>query len=267
MVDHKRLTVTALVLSVVLAAWVAADATWTLLTPGLELPSREPAAAVAATAPADYGRALADAHLMGEPERRPVARRQVPVTRLDLELLGVYHQGAGEGLAIIGDGAGSQNLYRRGAAVSPNVSLSEVRPDHVVLDVGGRMESLYLDPERRAGAAAAASPGADAPVARRLGALRRRAIADPVSLGKLIEAKPVRQGGRMQGFQLRQRGDDRLFEDVGLRDGDVLVEINGIRLDEPSKGFEALQELATAREVTARVERAGRSFTIRQPIQ
>jgi general secretion pathway protein C len=266
MVDQKRLTVTALLLAVVLAAWVAADTTWTLLAPELVLPSAEPAGAVSRHAPRDYGKAIGAAHLLGEPERRPV-RREVPVTRLDLELLGVYHTSAADGFAIIrGDGDG-QKLYRRGAVVSGNATLSEVRADHVVLDVDGRMESLYLDKDKRGTAGGVSGLSDDAPVSERLAALRRRAIADPVSLGKMIEATPVRRGGRMQGFQIRQRSKDPLFRDVGLRDGDVLVEINGIRLDQPSKGFEALQELANAQEVTARVERAGRSFTIRQRLQ
>ncbi len=263
-VDQKRLSAGALLGAVVMVGWAAAATTWTLLEPELVLPGGK---AVGEVAPQptmqDYGRTISSAHLLGESRRQRVTQ-EVPVTRLNLELLGVYNTDAGDGFAIIREDRGDQRLYRRGAVVPGGARLSKIFPFHVVLDVDGRLESLFLDKEKQQMAGGAPAPASDGSVGERLAALRQRAMADPSSLGRLIEAKPYRRGGRMQGYLIRQRVQDPLFEEIGLKDGDVLVEINGIRLDDPKNGFAAIQELASAHEINAVVRRAGRSFTIQQ---
>lgn len=264
-VDQKRLSAGALLVAVVMVGWAAASATWTFLEPAFVVPGPTDVDQTG-TQPVeqDYGRAISAAHLLGEPERKRRNRQvQVPVTRLNLELLGVYNTSAGDGFAIIREGSAEQRLYRRGAVVPGGARLAKIFTDHVVLDVEGRMESLFLDKEKQQELARGAS-APDGSVGERLAALRQRAIADPTSLGKLIEARPFRSGGRMQGYQIHQRAEDPLFEELGLKDGDVLVEINGIRLDEPKNGFAAIQELAGAHEINAVIRRAGRSFTIQQ---
>ncbi len=267
-IDQKRLTAGALVASIVLVAWAAAHATWTLLEPADVIPHEDVTPTQVQRPVQEPGRALSDAHLLGEPERKRVTR-EVPVTRLDLELLGVYNTKAGDGFAVIREGKSDQKLFRRGAVVAGGARLSEVHANRVVLEVGGRIESLYLDKDRQRRLLAGTASGisGDAPLSTRLGALRKRAMADPASLGRMIEASPVRSGGRMEGYRIHQRVPNPLFSEVGLEDGDVLLELNDILLDEPQKGFKALQELASARQITARVMRAGRTITIRQRLE
>ena len=257
--DHDRLTLAALLAMVLAVAWAAADATWTLLAPELALPDAAPAGPVAAAGPRDDGAAIGAAGILGRPEPTRAPRR-VPVTRLDLELTGVYDTAGAGGYAFIREQGRDQVLYRSGAALAGGGSLREVWPDHVVLEVGGRLESLHLEADEAREAAAAG------PVADRLTALRSRALADPASLAGMVEAEPYRRGGRIQGYRIRQRRQTPLFDEIGLQDGDVVREVNGIRLDGPAKGLDVLQKLASASEITAVVERAGRSFTIRQQL-
>src|SRR6056297_3165482 len=125
-VDQKRLSAGALLVAVVMVGWAAAATTWTLLEPEFVVPEGK---AVGRADPQptmqDYGRAISSAHVLGEHERERVAQ-QVPVTRLNLELRGVYNTDAGDGFAIIREGGGEQRLYRRGAAVPGGARLSQI---------------------------------------------------------------------------------------------------------------------------------------------
>jgi type II secretory pathway component PulC len=48
-----------------------------------------------------------------------------------------------------------------------------------------------------------------------------------------------------------------MLQQLGLRNGDVIIEINGTRLSDPSQGMQIIQELFSAERIDARVLRNG----------
>lgn len=68
------------------------------------------------------------------------------VTSLQLTLYGIrMNAGSGLGSAILAGTDGVQDSYAVSDEIQPGVTLASVHFDHVVIDRGGVMESLYLD--------------------------------------------------------------------------------------------------------------------------
>ena len=99
-----------------------------------------------------------------------------------------------------------------------------------------------------------------------------RAVVDAVlreGPGRFLQGiitEPVRADGAFIGFRLARffPGDPR-FEDVDLRRGDVVIEVNGVRIERPEHLMEVWHGLAEAEELTVHYLRSGfhRTFTYR----
>jgi general secretion pathway protein C len=86
----------------------------------------------------------------------------------------------------------------------------------------------------------------------------REAVAtQPETLQDLALVDPYIQDGQFLGFRLRPGRDRRLLQQLGLRGGDVITEVNGTRLNDPATGFALLQELVNANQFTVQVLRNG----------
>ena len=76
------------------------------------------------------------------------ARTAAAPTQTSFSLIGVAaSSGAGRGYAIVNNGTRTL-VVRAGDEAAPDVRLAEVHPTHVVLDYGGRRETLDL-PKRK----------------------------------------------------------------------------------------------------------------------
>lgn len=122
-------------------AMAAGPVAWHLAGESAQAPRdlpRPAAAPPAATAPDLSGLyALAPFGAAAAPEAPTAPAAQ---TQLDLALRGIVLNGA-DSLAFIA-AQGTTQSYRTGATIRDGVTLSEVREDHVLLDVGGRIEVL-----------------------------------------------------------------------------------------------------------------------------
>ena len=59
---------------------------------------------------------------------------------------------------------------------------------------------------------------------------------------------PKYEEGEMVGVQLNSIKSESLFSEMGLQDGDVITEMNGISIDSPEQSAKLLQEFAEADE-------------------
>lgn len=254
-------------LLVVALAYQLADLTLLLL------PLSEPRVTQAAVADAetttptgtpDYAR-IADWQLFGPPEAAAPAPVQAPETRLDLRLAGIIHRGDIP-LALIAEGNRPESVYRVGERVG-GARIERILPDRVLLARDSGLEALSLPRENIAGApdsaariAATTPSGAvdAAPIARRL----RQALADgnPRALQELAFAAPYIEDGRFVGLQLRPGRDRQLLGSLGLRAGDVLTELNSVRLTDPAQGLRLMQELLQSGRVDATIRRGDREI-------
>lgn len=218
-------------------------------------------------------------HLFGKVEaNRPVAAPPVavPVTPLNLRLMGIFFAERSDSLALIADGNNLERGYRMGDSLPGGARLERIEREQVIVSRNGREELIKLpkldDPNRPLVApepppalpVPAEEPGpttfsapqvidASAIAAR----LRGEALSRPQALEDIAFANPYVQNGLFLGFRLRPGRDRRIFQQLGLNGGDVVTEINGTRLSSPAQGLALLQELMSASQIDVRVLRNG----------
>jgi len=267
------------VLNILLVIWIAslvATLTWDLLAPS---EPQEPEAVVTAPVPvpANPDRQLISQlpgwHLMGVVAKgsAPV-QTSVPVdapdTKLKLVLRGVYSSDdQGNGHAIIADPRGKEEQYSIGDTLPGNAELSEVHADKVILQRGGRYETLRLPRDEKLGNTAssrkttpsrAVSRGSSSSPSQRLRTVRENMRKRPRDLYNLVRATPKKDGdGNTIGFELGPGRDPELFKQVGLQEGDVAIQINDIKLDNPANSARALKSAQSGDTVSVTVLRNG----------
>lgn len=139
------------------------------------------------------------------------------VTSLQLILFGVrLNEASGLGSAILAGPDGVQENFGVGEEIMAGVTLHSVAFDHVIINRGGVLESLYLDQS-----IPAQTVGTEAPEAPTVLAAGGNEIPGVASLA------PRNDQGRVTGIVLSPLGDGSLFKSAGFRDGDIIVSING----------------------------------------
>ncbi len=219
---------------------------------------------------ARYDLQIAQLHLFGKAAiKKEREAPTAPKTRLNLTLRGVLATGGEDALAIIASGAANERFYHLGDAIPGGATLKAVYPDRVLLERNSNMETLPLPKSQDAGVEFSRSPptsdvslSGTPEVAQKLSQFRKQVLMHPEKLGKMIQAKPLIQNGQFKGYQLLPRGNSELFKNVGLQSGDIVIAVNGVSIDRPEKGLNALQKLVNASEVTVTLLREGSEVTI-----
>jgi len=278
---HTRLVIR--VLNVLLVVWIAsliANLTWDVLSPEEE--SGE-AAVVPANAPvqANPDRQLINQlpgwHLMGVVARgsAPVttsAPVDAPETSLKLVLKGVFSSDDQDNArAIIADPRGKEEQYSVGDKLPGNAELSEVHPRKVILKRGGRYETLTLLQDKKPAGMARSKPAprrtapqrSSSSPQERLRTVRENLRKRPRDLYNLVKATPKNDAdGNIMGYELGPGRDPGLFADVGLQQGDVAIQVNDIKLDNPANSARALKSLQSGDAVSVIVLRNGQQQTL-----
>lgn len=78
---------------------------------------------------------------------------------------------------------------------------------------------------------------------------------------------PNYRNGQPRGFRLRSVRSDSVFSAIGIRNGDVLLSVNGTELDSPQRALELYQAMLSQSSVTMQVERRGREQTLQYNIR
>ena len=214
-----------------------------------------------------------------------------PATRLPLRLRGVVAASeAGLGQAVI-EHQNIQDLYQVGddLPVSGQVVLAKVLPELVVLDNGGRYETLQLFEETEltrqvsaivstAGSSAPRTPVSVGPtrgtvpspnaegdtedssaIAARY---RERLYDDPESLADVVLVSAVRDDGNLRGYRVMPGRAADEFAALGFRAGDVVTAVNGLSLAEPANTMRLYQTMRSATSASFELERDGEAFTL-----
>ncbi len=266
-----------LAINVLLVIWIAtrlAALTWGLLPQQQEEPA-QPVIAATGNIPAKPDpdrmlvRQLSGWHLMGEVTvaAEPVkiaAPVDAPDTQLNLTLKGsLASDDKVHARAIIADQRGQDEQYAIGATLPGNAELSAIYPDRVILQRNGRYETLRLPTDVQSGNvySAAATPAAmrstQSP-AERLRAVRQQVQQQPANLARLLRISPANDPeGNLVGYTLAPGNDPQLFEQLGLQNGDVVTEVNGLALTDPQNSATALQSLQSGEPVTLKLMRDG----------
>lgn len=263
LVAHAPAVVSA-ILVIALAAQLAA-LVWRVLAP----PATVAPAPVAA--PASGGSfnvsGIVNAHLFGTalaPATGDPAA--APATSLNLVLAGtIAGNDPASGWAIIGESAQSARVFTTGATLPGGARLREVYADRVILDRGGRLESLPLP--RLAGG----TGGRNVPVAFRpqpaaepnlADNLRQFVAQDPQAVTEILRPQPVFAGGQQRGYRVYPGRNRARFAQLGLQPGDLVTAVNGTPLDDPNRGMEALRGVGAGSPVVLTIERGGQTTQV-----
>ena len=264
-------------LNVLLVIWIAsliATLTWNLLAPA-EPPGSVAVVAESALLQPNPDRQLISQlpgwHLMGVVAQgsAPVqtsAPVDAPETKLKLMLRGVFSSdNQANARAIIADPRGKEEQYSIGDQLPGNAELSEVHKDKVILKRGGRYETLRLPSDNKPGKPAytasrrsTSSVRSSSSPAQRLRTVRENLRKRPRDLYNLVRATPKKDGeGKTIGYELGPGRDPELFTQVGLQEGDVAIQINDIKLDNPANSARALKSAQSGDTVSVTVLRNG----------
>lgn len=194
---------------------------------------------------------IVNAHLFGIAGVQ--AGGNAPQTTIPLILAGVIaEKDPAKGQAIIGDTASAGKLFAVGAMLPGGARLNAVYGDHVLIERGGRLETLPLprNPMKGGAVNTAASPTPGA---------QNRLQDNSTVLAGLVRVQPVFNQGKLAGYRIFPGGTrgNSAFSQLGLRAGDLIVAINGTALDDAARAMEVLQTLSSSASASITVSRNG----------
>lgn len=216
-------------------------------------------------------RNLFGAQLAGEAQAPVPKDEPVAATKLPLKLLGTAAatEAQRSRAAILDEKTQKHLVVGVGDALEghPRVSVRTIERTRVILDNAGRAEELVLregeTPQltRRAapqrGARRAAAADRQASLNQRLQTLNGpdgQGISQLLSSARIV---PHYADGSMQGMRVDSIKADSVFQKVGLQNGDVITEVNGIVIDRPEATSAVFDEFATAETIDIAALRGG----------
>jgi general secretion pathway protein C len=259
---QRRLVPIAQLLALALLATSLAGLTWRLVPTGEESTMPLPARPAATGERPSWN--IEQWHLFGQKPAGVQAGgvESLPETNLNLLLRGVFAtspDGKGGG-AIIAVPNGQEDYYPLNARLPGGAVLAEVYPDRVILDRGGRLETLRLPKT--------VLKSSDEPTGEESGGevslrqYRDMLVSDPQRLADVVKISPRNEGNRFIGYEIQSGRDAALFDRLGLAPGDVVTAVNGIALDSPTKALGVLRTLAGSEDVRVDLIRNGVPETV-----
>jgi general secretion pathway protein C len=187
----------------------------------------------------------------------------------ELVLIGTVVAGDGS-LALLRVGR-KVAVYRLNDELAAGTRLIEIMRNRVVVRAHGQRRELLIKPSKdtksrlvRRGSNARNKSGIVASGRNRWQISRvaaERARADFSSLLRTARMIPQVKNGQTIGFKLVEMEKGSLTEQVGLRVGDLLVEINQVPLNSPEKALQIFQQIREANNISLGLVRNGKRET------
>jgi general secretion pathway protein C len=200
---------------------------------------------------------------IGAPVVAPVPTPPKPTAKIPLNLIGTFVSRKEKPYAIIEDPRkGVQEVFDINDNVFGEAKLVGIFRDRVEIDREGTVEVLRMDEDAGAGAD---TPGgediwvAEAEVDTALGNL-------PLLLTQ-VRAVPYFKEGQPVGLRLFAIKAGSIFEKIGLRNGDILMSINGNSLADFSQAMKLFERLKSERSIRVSLERNREVKEIRYQIR
>ena len=169
-------------------------------------------------------------------------------------------------VAIIADGANKEEIYTIGSAVTSGAKLHAVYADRVVLNENGVLTNLKLPKDFPEGTPSVTRR--DTTTATRATAVAntpsiQSVVAQNVSqLSDVIRPTPYFVDGQQQGYRVYPGRNRAQFTALGLRPGDLVKDIDGQALSDPTQAMQIFQTLGSTDQVSVTVERNGQPEVI-----
>ncbi len=206
-----------------------------------------------------------------EPQAAP-SDSEVPLekTALNLRLLATVAGTEQNSWAAVEDlDARQVTVVRVDDRLKDRAEVVGIERRRIVLRNGGRLEELALDPEEgppvarqrtarrspRAARGNSRSSRVQQLAENRFSVSRSdvQSVANnPAALFSQARILPKYEDGQMTGVQLNAIKPGSLFEEIGIQNGDVIVELNGIKIENQQDSAAVLRELTQAQEFNVR---------------
>jgi general secretion pathway protein C len=222
---------------------------------------------------------LRSANIFGESEKAVVqSQEKAPETKLNLTLKGVLATLPMElASAIIAQGkSGKEDIYSIGDKMPGGVSIKEIHPDFVVLERNGSAEILKLQKESGLDGFESSDNGnamntglssLNRSPAVALKNIRSEIMKNPTSFGDYALPVVVKENGKQVGYRLQPQKKGQMLSQLGIQPGDVITQINGVKLDNQQNGISALRKLSTATNLNIVVKRNGAEIPLNISLQ
>lgn len=217
-------------------------------------------------------RALSNAHLFGIASNKTQTTTKAPITKLNLVLKGVLAAiPTSLATAIIARKKnGPEEIYAIGDRLPGNVTIKEIHADHVIIDRGGQLETLRLQKDRDIPGFSHTSRSYVSPASSGIQSLkdiRNQIIRDPTSFAEYALPILVKEKGKQIGYRLDLQAKGGAFKKAGLKPTDVIIAINGIKLDTPKNSMRALRKIRTSTRLDLTIRRNGRDVKLNLRLQ
>lgn len=222
---------------------------------------------------------LQQQHLFGESKgtvKNSGAVSSAPKTKLNVILVGVVAASEPQlSSAIISYQSKQDSYFIDSKIEGTGATVSEIYEDRVILDVNGSLQTLMLDgvenmrqqdnhQAKAAGSKVVAETNVK-PVDIEID--RSTLLKDPGKLTDYIRISPYRRDGEVAGYRLKPGKDRTLFDQAGLKNGDLAIELNGVDLTDTQQAFSLMKEFPTMTEMSLTVDRNGQLHELYLNIQ
>jgi general secretion pathway protein C len=186
-----------------------------------------------------------------------------PISTQGLTLVGVLAAADPKaGQAIIGEAGAAARVYTVGGTLPGGSRLAEVYPDRVILDRGGSFETLPLPRQGGTPAVSGATPASAALAPAAAPSLAPGEAIATNDITNVIRWQAVIRTDKPSGVRVYPGADARMFTQLGLRPGDLVLAVNNTPLADQANGEQFLRSLAGTPQAQLTVERGGRTETL-----
>ncbi len=162
------------------------------------------------------------------------------------------------GLAIIGTTASNAKVYPVGERVPGNAVVHAVYIDRVLLERNGAIEALLLPRKFSGTGQAPLLPTAPSALDR----VQRVISNEPGLISDVLRPQPVFADGKLHGYRVYPGQNTRAFASLGLRNGDLVLAVNGTPLDDAARGNDIFSTLGNSDQARVTVIRNGQQQDI-----
>ena len=194
--------------------------------------------------------------------------KEVPKTRLRISLVGIIMASDPALSSVIIEYKGKQDSYFIDSVIAgANARVSEIYNDRIIIVVDGEEQVLILDglgdSSRLVNKNTASKPRVSfrsrspSKNSKTIAIDRQDLLKNPNKVLDFIRISPVRQGNEVKGYRVKPGKNPTLFNEAGLRSGDLAIALNGVDLTNTSEAVGLMKEFPTMTEVSLTIDRNG----------
>jgi len=221
-------------------------------------------------------RFLSKVHLFGEPLKQEVKReKQVAVvdSKLNVKLIGTVVAGVKSAAVVSVNGSQKQQVFFLDEEIQPQVVLRAVEATEIVVENHGKRERISIEAGKSIVAVQSNQVRQVArPAARRLDRrIDKRHLQSQMrnfsTLLSQARVTPHFTNKKADGFIISEIVKGSLYEEIGLKNGDVIQKVNGESVTSAEQAMRMYRELQNSTFIDVEINRGGSLQQVSYSIQ